>query len=122
MYKNGPDEDWEQRVAVHIGEGVYLEPKTAFGYAHPRPHLTVAVSFHNDRLWIKHSDLTEGGYDNLEAGSIVWVNDRFYELQSRSHVSRRPDYEWWVEEIVTEGAADDITPQMFTVWKPDEND
>lgn len=113
MYKTGPDPDWQERVASQIGEGVYLEPKLAYGYAHPRANLSLAVSFHDDRLWIRHSDLVEGGYENLESGSIVWVNDRFYELQGRSHKTRHADYWWWVEEVVTEGAADDLTPDMF---------
>lgn len=117
MYKSGPDDDWEQHVAQSLGEGVYLDPKPAgYGFAHPRPHLEVPVTFENDRLWIKHSDLIEGGYTNLEAGTIVWVNDRFFELQG----PRGPL--WWVDEIVTEGAADDLTPAMFEKWRKDEDD
>lgn len=122
MYKNPPDEDWQQKVAMSLGEAVYLEPKLAYGFAHPRENVSIPVQFANDRLWLRHADLTENGYTNLEAGSIVWVNDHFYELQGRSHVGRKSDYWWWVEEIVTEGAADDLTPAMFEKWKKEADD
>jgi len=116
MYKNGPDDDWEERVAPTMQEGVVLKESP---YPHP-PDAQVPVSMEYNRLWLNHDDLIEVGYRNLEAGSIVFVGGRFYELQGPSQISRTSSYRWWVEEVQTEGAADDLHPAMFEQWKFDE--
>lgn len=123
MYKSGPDEDWKEKVESALGVES-LETggsKIAYTQAHPRHDIQLPVAFENDRLWISHNDLTEAGYLNLEAGSVVWVNDKFYELQGRSSRTRMRAFYWWVEEIVTEGAADDLTPEMFTRVNPEDD-
>lgn len=124
MFKSGPDEDWEEKLADNIrtngrslGEGICASepPRIAWTAPHP-PDATLPVTFANERLWIKHDDLLGVGYLNMEPDKVVFVNGAFYELQGY----HRPTQSWWVEEIVTEGAADHLTPQMFEVWKPDE--
>lgn len=107
IYKSGPDADWKERVAASLGEGVYA-PTIAYTTPH-KADVTIPLHLHDGRMWLPHKDLIEeGSYVNLESGSVVYVNTRFYELQGRSR--KRGDM-WWVEEIVTEGAFDDMTPE-----------
>jgi PAS domain-containing protein len=75
----------------------------------------VPIHFEHDHIWIGHDDMIGVGYQFLEPGSIVFVNERFFELLGY----RKATGLWWVQEIVTEGAADDLHPAMFTEWKPD---
>lgn len=120
MYKTGPDADWQERVAASLGEAVFVQPELAYGFAHPRESVSIPVSVAYDKLWFRHSDLIEAGYVNLEAGSVVWVNGRFFELQGPNTLSRRGDYSWWVEEIGGEGSADHLTPEMFMDAKEED--
>jgi hypothetical protein len=110
MYKNGPDEDWEQRVARSLGEGVYISPQPiAYTVQHPAG-VEMPLHIWEGRAWMPHATLTEAGYKYLETGSIVLVNNRFYELEGYSE-SRQM---WWVEEVPVDGQADYLTPKMFT--------
>lgn len=126
MHKNDPDPDWEEKVAERIrsngrslGEGIYIppDPKIAWTTVHP-PDASMNLTFANDRLWIKHDDLLEVGYLHMEPDKVVFVNGAFYELQAY----HRPTQSWWVEEIVVDGASEDLTPAMFTKWKKDADD
>lgn len=114
IYKSGPDEDWEERVRQSLGEatphnlGVSEDGEIAYTMMH-KPDVTVALHISDGMMWIPHKILIEeGGYINLEVGSIVFVNNRFYELQARS--KRKGDM-WWVEELVIDGCFDDVTPE-----------
>lgn len=108
IYKTGPDPDWEDRVRASLGEGSYASPPEI---AYTTPHKAdVSIPLHvfDARLWLPHVALIEAGYINLEAGSVVFVNNRFYELWGRS---KRQGDMWWVEEIVIDGAFDNVTPE-----------
>lgn len=110
IYKSGPDPDWEERVRQSLGEATPPEavPEIAYTMMH-KPDVTVALHISDGLMWLPHKILIEeGGYINLEVGSIVFVNDRFYELQARS--KRKGDM-WWVEELVIDGCFDDVTPE-----------
>lgn len=109
IYKSGPDPDWEERVRSSLGE--QTPPEAAPKIAYTTPHkadVSIPLHLYEGLMWLPHVALIEAGYINLEVGSIVFVNNRFYELQARS--KRRGDM-WWVEEIVTDGAFDDVTPE-----------
>ena len=113
IYKSGPDPDWQQKVARSLGEGLRPEdtedgvPQIAYTLPH-RADVTIPLHVSDARLWFPHAALIEeGGYGNLEAGSIVFVNNRFYELVGHSDSKGM----WWVEEIVTDGIFDDVTPE-----------
>jgi hypothetical protein len=105
MYVTSPQEDWEEVVAEMLGADT---PPAESVYFHPHDALC-RVSFRSTRLWIAHADLLAVGYYALEDGSIVFVNGRFYELEGFDRLNK----EWWVDEIETEGAADNLHPSMF---------
>jgi len=107
MYKTGPDEDWREKVRKSLGfDPPEEEQKVAFALPHP-PDLSIALHIADGRMWVPHDVLIDAGYSYLEDGSIVFVNNRFYELIGYSQ-SRKM---WWVEELVVDGAFDDITPE-----------
>lgn len=109
IYKTGPDPDWEDRVRASLGEGSYASPPEIAYTAQHKPDVTIALHISDGLMWIPHKILIEeGGYINLEPGSIVFVNQRFYELQARS--KRKGDM-WWVEELVIDGCFDNVTPE-----------
>lgn len=117
MYKSGPDDDWQERVAQSLGEGVYLDPpKIGYVEAHPNPDANIPLHVVDGQLWFGHHELIGIGYKHLEPGKIVLVGGRFYELNGYSQKWNA----WWIEEIPVDGAADDLTPEMFTVWKPED--
>lgn len=62
-----------------------------------------------DRLWVTHTDLLANGYRSVTEDSIFWLNGRFYEAQGYSDGGGA----WLVEEVVVEGAAESLEPQMF---------
>jgi hypothetical protein len=110
IYKSGPDKDWKERVAASLGEATPPEAVPDIAYTLPhKADVSIPLHVHSGLMWLPHEALTnEGGYINLEPGSVVFVNNRFYELQARS---KRQGDMWWVEEIVTDGAFDDVTPE-----------
>lgn len=109
MFKTGPDPDWRERVEASLGEGAWVDPPTiAYAVQHP-PDVDLPLHVSEGRLWLSHGGLIEAGYSYLEAGSVVFVGNRFYELVGHSD-SRGM---WWVEEIVTDGAFDDVTPEQI---------
>lgn len=108
MFKTGPDEDWEERLAREIGEGVFVDPPRPIAYAvqHP-PDVQLPLHIRDGRLWISHAGLIDAGYRYLEDGSIVFVGGRFYELAGYWEAQGL----WWVEEIVTDGCFGEVTPE-----------
>jgi hypothetical protein len=53
------------------------------------------------QLWVTHEELLKCGYINLADFDVVFLNEKFYELQA--HI-RRPNA-WWIEEIDAEKEA-----------------
>lgn len=110
IYKSDPDPDWMERVSSSLGEATPPEavPKIAYTTPH-KADVSIPLHLFENLMWLPHKELVEeGGYINLEVGSIVFVNNRFYELQARS---KRAGDMWWVEEVVVDGVFDDVTPR-----------
>jgi PAS domain-containing protein len=111
IMKSGPDTDWEEKVRRSLGEEAEPPADDVPSIAYVMPHRAdVSIPLHvsEGHMWLPHEELiVEGGYGNLESGSVVFVNNRFYELFGYSE-SRGM---WLVEEIVTDGAFDHITPE-----------
>lgn len=109
QYNDPPDEDWHEKVAEKGGI------PAVYSAVHPAD-AWVNVVMLKDHLFCKHEHLLKVGYTTLEAGSIVYINDAFYELEGYS-----PSTGYWlITEIVPEGMADDLHPSMFEQWKFDE--
>lgn len=108
IYKSGPDPDWRERVRDSLG----LDPQVPT-IAYTSPHqadLEIPLHVWDGRMWLSHDELTKAGYVNLSEDSIVFVGNRFYELQGRR---KRGGDMWWVEEVVVDGCFDDVTPEQI---------
>lgn len=101
MSTTQPDDDWEENAARLLGkvssESLYPHPEAAMAYRWKW----------GERLWFKHEDLIRAGYAYLEAGTIVFVNHKFCELEGYSAKHEA----WWVSEIETEGVFENATPE-----------
>lgn len=64
-------------------------------YPHKHDNAARIYRDKDGRLWVTHTELLQNGYRNLEDFDIIYLNGRFYELQS--HV-KKPDA-WWIEEV-----------------------
>lgn len=106
MRKSGPDTDWRDKVSRALGDAEEEQQKIAYAPQHPSD---LEIAFHIDagKMWVPHAVLIDSGYSLLEDGSVVFINNRFYELQGYSY-SRKM---WWVEEFEVDGIFDDITPE-----------
>lgn len=105
-----PDEDWKELAAWRKKLAADEQATEKARYPHP-PDATCQVREIHGRLWISHDKLIELGYLNLEAGSIVFVNNTFYELEGFN--GRGFTRNWWVSELETEGVFDALTPDDF---------
>jgi hypothetical protein len=110
MYKTGPDDDWRDRVRRELGFDPATETEEqeggAFALPHP-PDLSISLHIAEGRMWVPHDVLIDAGYRFLEDGSIVFINNRFYELIGHSQTRKM----WWIEEFLVDGVFDDITPE-----------
>lgn len=102
QHVDGPDEDWQEQVAAKAGIPLL------YSTAHP-PNAGCEIREYRGHLFVKHDDLLRVGYINLEAGRIVLLHERFFELAG---YSQSTGY-WWIVEVVTEGSADELHPDMF---------
>jgi hypothetical protein len=89
-----PDADWQEHAQAGPESASSIE-RLAQLYTHPAD-ARVPVHVRNGRAFLTHDHLIGVGYLNLEPGSIVFVNDRFFELNGHNKKTR----EWWVEEII----------------------
>lgn len=104
QHHTDPDPDWQDELEeVEIEEPGFDGP-----YPHP-PDGRCDVHEVRGHLFLKHAALIAHGYRWLEDGSIVYLNDTFYELEG---YSQSTGY-WLVSIVETEGAADDLHPSMF---------
>ena len=63
---------------------------------YPHRHDNSARIYRKDgQLWVTHTELLQSGYRNIEDFDIVYLNDKFYELQG---FVEKPDA-WWIEEV-----------------------
>jgi PAS domain-containing protein len=51
----------------------------------------------NGLIWVTHEELLNCGYRNIEDFDIVYLNERFYELQGYMRAVRS----WWIEVVDT---------------------
>lgn len=105
QFVDPPDDDWQDKVAEKAG----ISP--VYSAAHP-PNAGCEIREFRGHLFARHDDLITCGYQALEAGRIVFLHDRFFELAGYSESTGY----WWLDEIVTEGAADELHPAMFERW------
>lgn len=54
----------------------------------------------NGLTWVSHAELLANEYESLEDFMIVYLNEKFYELQG---YAEEPGA-WWIEEVSTEEA------------------
>lgn len=110
QFVNPPDEDWQEKVAELAG----IPP--VYSAAHP-PNAGCEIREFRGHLFARHDDLISCGYQALEAGRIVYLHERFFELVGYSESTGY----WWIVEIVTEGAGDELHPSMFEPVDADES-
>lgn len=102
-WKHTADFDSDYRDRIHAAHA----PKSALQLAGLYPHdpeARVQIYQRRGRKFIRHQDLLDVGYLNLEDFSIVYVNGTFYELQGHGPSYRLtgkydPGGVWWVEPI-----------------------
>jgi hypothetical protein len=111
QFVDPPDEDWHEKVAEKGGI------PAVYSAVHPSDAWATVVEL-KDHLFVKHNRLLQVGYKNLEAGSIVYINETFYELEG---YSQSTDY-WLITQIVPEGMFDELHPSMFEQWKFDADE
>jgi hypothetical protein len=110
QFKDGPDDDWQELVAEKAGVPIL------YSAVHP-PNGRCEVREYHGHWFVKHDDLITLGYQALEGGSIIRINEVFYELAG---YSQSTGY-WWVEVIEIEGAAEELHPAMFERWDGQES-
>lgn len=57
-------------------------------------------------LWVTHRELLDCGYVGISDFDIVWLNEKFYELQGHNATADA----WWIEEVV-DGEAPETPPE-----------
>lgn len=109
IHDETPDEDWVSKIHELLSPSPETTPLEAieiiFIAAMPSdeedsiyPHKAdnrAHVSEHNGQLFVTHQALLSAGYEGIEAGTIVYLNDKFYEVEGYAHGRQV----WWVTEI-----------------------
>lgn len=106
--KHGPDDDWSELVAMHDKRNADDEAPSVYPHHHDNSAKVYRDS--GDRLWVTHEALLGNGYRAITEDTIVYLNEKFYELQ----VFAQKAGAWLLEEIVVDGAADSLEPSMFS--------
>lgn len=77
-------------------------------FVRPYPHRYNAVAriyeAADGRLWVTHEELLEAGYQSIEADTVLWLNNTFYEVQGYSSTGGS----WWIEAIDPEAEFADL--------------
>jgi hypothetical protein len=111
QYVDPPDADWHEKVAEKGGI------PAIYSAVHPAD-AWVNIMELKDHLFVKHQHLLNVGYTSLQADSIVYLNDTFYELEGYSQTTGY----WLISKVEIEGAADELHPAMFEQWKFDADE
>lgn len=97
------DANWEDMAREKLGE----DPEFLFIFVDLYPHTAdnnVPVYENSGVLWVTHRNALEAGYSGIESGTILYLNNTFYEVQGWDDKHDR----WWIEEINPEAEFDDI--------------
>lgn len=88
------DANWEDAARALLGE----EPDFMFIFIELYPHQAdnnVPVIEDQGQLWVTHRNALEAGYSAIESGTILYLNNTFYEVQGWND---KTDC-WWVTKI-----------------------
>ena len=109
LYSDQPDEDWAE-VTNAINRDAKLEDDEII---HTMPHRYDAkariYTGENGMLWVAHAELLYNGYRGVTDGTIVFLNNTFYEVQGFVEKAGA----WWVEKVEVVNAAENLTPEQF---------
>ena len=97
------DENWEDAARSLLEEG----PEFMFIFFELYPHKAdnnVPTRLESGQLWVDHRHVLEAGYGGVEDGTILFLNNIFYEVQGWSNKREA----WWIQEIDPASEFDDV--------------
>lgn len=100
-----PPDDWRQQVKERKAK---QQEDTQSMYPH-RFDNKARIYEGKGNLWVTHAELLDAGYKSIEAGTILYLNETFYEVAGFAESAES----WWIEEVPVEGVGESLEPAMF---------